>query len=279
LKHSSTRLPDAGDLFLQSWLPDQPAKAALLLVHGFGEHSGRYGHVAEHFVNSQYAVYALDHDGHGRSPGTPGFVERFSRYTDGVASLLKLVREEQPGVPAFLVGHSMGGLISASFLLEHQQEFAGCVLSGPALASDVGPPGWLLAVNRVLAKVLPKLGMLQLDATAVSRDPEVVAAYLADPLIFKGKITSRLINEMFRTMQQVTDGAPGIKLPMLIMHGEADALVSPSGSQQLFELLGSKDKTLKIYPGLYHEIFNEPEQQQVLDDMLAWLEAHRTATP
>jgi len=279
LKHSTTRLPEAGDLFVQSWLPDQPANAALLLVHGFGEHSSRYAHVAAHFVDNNYAVYALDHDGHGNSPGTPGFVERFSRYTDGVASLLKLIRAQQPGVPVFLVGHSMGGLISASFLLEHQQEFAGCVLSGPALASDVGPPGWLLAVNRVLAKVLPKLGMLQLDATAVSRDPEVVAAYLADPLIFKGKITSRLINEMFRTMQQVTDGAPGIRLPMLIMHGEADALVSPSGSRQLYELLGSTDKTLKIYPDLYHEIFNEPEQQQVLDDMLAWLEAHRTATP
>jgi alpha-beta hydrolase superfamily lysophospholipase len=279
LKHLSGRLTDAGDLFQQAWLPEQPATAALLLVHGFGEHSGRYAHVAAHFVAAGYAVYALDHDGHGNSPGTPGFVERFSRYTDGVAALLQHVREQQPGVPLFLVGHSLGGLISATFLLQHQQEFAGCVLSGPALASDAAPPAWLLAVNRVLAIMLPRLGMLKLDATAVSRDPEVVKRYLADPLVYKGKLTSRLINEMFKTMRVVTDGAPGVTLPMLIMHGEADTLVSPSGSEQLYELLGSTDKTLKIYPGLYHEIFNEPEQRQVLDDMLAWLEAHRTRTP
>lgn len=278
MKHNTGRLTDAGDLFQQSWLPQQPATAALLLVHGFGEHSDRYTHVAKYFIEHGYAVYAVDHDGHGKSPGTPGFVSHFSNYTDGVIALLQQIREEQPGIPMFLIGHSMGGLISAALLLQQQQDFAGCVLSGPALESDAGPPAWLLAVNRVLASIVPRLGMLKLDATGVSRDPEVVKKYLADPLVYKGKLTSRLINEMFRTMREVSAGAPEVTLPVLIMHGDADAIVPPSGSQQFYELLGSADKTLKMYPGLYHEIFNEPEQRQVLDDMLAWLEAHRTST-
>lgn len=263
-------------LFQQSWLPDGAAKAALILVHGFGEHSGRYEHVARYFTERGFAVYAIDHEGHGKSDGTPGHVERFSVYFDGVTRIVERARAEQGDIPLFLVGHSMGGLIAAAYLMDHQDEFAGCVLSGPALASDAAPPSWLRAINRLLSALLPKLGMIKLDATGVSRDPDVVERYLADPLVFKGKLTARLLDELLGQADAVLAHAGEIRLPILLLHGEADQLTAPSGSIALHETVASDDKTLKIYPGLFHEIFNEPEKEQVLADMYAWLDQHRT---
>lgn len=263
-------------LFQQSWLPDGAAKAALILVHGFGEHSGRYEHVARYFTERGFAVYAIDHEGHGKSDGTPGHVERFSVYFDGVTRIVERARAEQGDIPLFLVGHSMGGLIAAAYLMDHQDEFAGCVLSGPALASDAAPPSWLRSINRLLSALLPKLGMIKLDATGVSRDPDVVERYLADPLVFKGKLTARLLDELLGQADAVLAHAGEIRLPILLLHGEADQLTAPSGSIALHETVASDDKTLKIYPGLFHEIFNEPEKEQVLADMYAWLDQHRT---
>lgn len=261
-------------LFRQSWLPDGEVRAALILVHGFGEHSGRYEHVAKYFTARGFAVYTLDHEGHGKSDGTPGHVDRFSVYLDGVTELVKRARAEQGDIPLFLVGHSMGGLIAAAYLEDHQDEFAGCVLSGPALASDAAPPSWLRAINRLLSRLLPKLGMIKLDATGVSRDPDVVERYLADPLVFKGKLTARLLDELLSNADRVMAHAADIRLPILLLHGEADQLTAPSGSIALHETVGSSDKTLRIYPGLFHEIFNEPEQEKVLGDMYAWLDEH-----
>jgi len=263
-------------LFRQSWLPDGEARGVLILVHGFGEHSGRYVHVARYFTERGFAVYTIDHEGHGKSDGTPGYVDRFSVYLDGVSELVHRARAEQGSAPLFLVGHSMGGLIAAAYLEDHQDEFAGCILSGPALASDAAPSSWLRAINRLLSIVLPKLGIIRLDATGVSRDTNVVERYLADPLVFKGKLTARLVDELLGQADTVMANAGRIRLPILLLHGEADRLTAPSGSSALYEAVGSDDKTLRIYPGLFHEIFNEPEKEQVFTDMHTWLEQHRT---
>jgi len=264
----------ASDLYWQSWQPDEPPRAAVLLVHGFGEHSSRYRHVAAHLVERNVAVYAIDHSGHGRSQGVPGFVVRFEDYLDGVRALFDRIRAEQGQCPVFLVGHSMGGLISARYLLDHPSDFAGCVLSGPALEVEIAPPGWVLFINRLLAKLIPKLGMLKLDPAGVSRDEAVVADYISDPLVYKGKVSARLLSELFSNMQELMADAGRIHLPILLLHGEADVLASPEGSRSLYSLVSSTDKTLRIYPGLYHEIFNEPEQDEVLGDMSDWLIAH-----
>jgi len=270
--HSRAR--GTSHLYQQSWLPDNEARAVLLLVHGLGEHSARYEHVAEHCTRRGFAIYALDHYGHGKSDGHPGYVQKFSVYLDGVNALFEKIKQEQPGKPVFLVGHSMGGLIATTYLLENQAVFAGCVLSGPALKSDAAPPAIVLALNRLLSLLVPTAPVIQLDASAVSRDPEVVRTYMNDPLVFHGKYSSRLVSEMTATMQRTLARAADIRLPVLLMHGEEDALASPSGSRDMFENAGSEDKTLKIYPDLFHEIFNEPEQDQVLADMSDWLEAH-----
>lgn len=270
-RHSIAR--GTSRLFCQTWLPDAEARAVVLLVHGLGEHSSRYQHFAEHLTARGFAVFTLDHYGHGKSDGRMGYVERFSVYLDGVGALLSKAQDEHPQLPLFLVGHSMGGLIAATFLLENQDVFKACVLSGPALKSDQAPPALLLALVRLLSKLVPTVPMIQLDATGVSRDPAVVEAYVNDPLVYHGKLSARLIAELSETMDDTLSRANEIRIPVMLMHGDKDALTAPSGSQKMFDSVSSDDKNLKIYPGLFHEIFNEPEKDEVLSDMSTWLEA------
>lgn len=270
--HSEAR--GSSRLYQQTWEPDGETRAVVLLVHGLGEHSGRYGHVAQHLTARGFAVYALDHYGHGKSDGHPGFVERFSVYLDGLDALLKKVQAEHSSLPLFLVGHSMGGLIAATYLFANQDAFRACVLSGPALKTDQAPPALLLALNRLLSALVPTLPMIRLDASGVSRDPAVVEAYVNDPLVFHGKLSARLTAELSKTMDYALSRAAEIRIPVIFMHGEEDLLTSPSGSQEMYANVSSVDKTLKLYPGLYHEIFNEPEQDAVLADMSNWLEKH-----
>ena len=270
--HSRAR--GSSHLYQQSWLPDGDTRAAILLVHGLGEHSARYQHVARHCTDRGFAVHALDHYGHGRSNGHRGYVERFSVYLDGVAALLDKVQAQHPDTPIFLLGHSMGGLIAAAFLRERQTAFCGAVLSGPALQSDAAPSAIVMALVRLLSALVPTLPMIGLDPAGVSRDPDVVRAYVADPLVHHGKLSARLIAEMSGAMRNTLECAPEIKLPILVMHGEEDLLTATAGSVEFCARVVSDDKTLKLYAGLYHEIFNEPEKEQVLADMSDWLEAH-----
>ena len=255
-------------LHCRAWRTGDPPKAIVLLVHGYAEHLGRYEHVAARLNRSDYGVYAVDHWGHGSSDGVPGFVPAFSVYVDGVEALLEQVKTAHPGVPRILLGHSMGGLIAAA------HECAGAVLSGPAIKASQEPPALTIAIAKLLSRIAPRLGVLQLDGSLVSRDPQVVAAYLADPLVYKGKVGARLGAEMFAAMREVQANAARITLPILLLHGAQDGLTAPAGSEFLHRHVGSTDKTLKIYPGLYHEIFNEPEQQMVLGDMVAWIDRH-----
>jgi alpha-beta hydrolase superfamily lysophospholipase len=270
LRHSQAR--GTSRLYRQTWLPDGDPRAVVVLAHGLGEHSGRYASLARHCTDRGFAVCALDHHGHGKSEGLAGHVERFSVYLDGVRELVAHVREELPGLPMFMLGHSMGGLIAATFMRESQSAFRGCVLSGPALLSDAAPNAIVLWLNRLISSLAPTVPMIGLDPAGVSRDPEVVRAYVSDPLVHHGKLSARLIAELMATMGATLAAASEILLPLLIMHGEADVLTSPSGSREFYASVASVDKTLKLYPGLYHEIFNEPERDAVLADMTDWLE-------
>jgi len=195
-------------------------------------------------------------------------------YLDGVTALLQLAKSEHPELPLFLVGHSMGGLIAAAYLLEQQDAFRACVLSGPAIKTDQAPPAIVVALIRLIAALAPTAPLIKLDASGVSRDQQVVDAYMSDPLVHHGKLSARLLAEMSAAMKSTLARANEIRIPVLLMHGDADQLTAPSGSVELHEQLASNDKTLKMYPGLFHEIFNEPEQDAVLADMSNWLEAH-----
>ena len=261
------------------WLPQGDPLGIVLLVHGYAEHLGRYGHVAAPLTAAGFGVYGLDHWGHGKSGGAPGFVPAFSAYTDGVEALLDKVEEAHPGVPLFLLGHSMGGLIAALHLITHQAHYAGAILSGPAIMAAQEPSRFMIWISRLLSRIAPRLGVLQLDPGGISRDPAVVAAYLADPLVYNGKMGARLAKEMFEAMAAARAGAGAIGLPLLLLHGQEDRLTAPQGSEYLHAHVGSLDNTLRLYPGLYHEIFNEPEQREVLGDVTSWLEAHLPQGP
>ncbi len=274
MQHREASFKGAGEaeIHYQQWSPEHKPRALIVLVHGAAEHSGRYRRFAEHFVHSGYATAALDHIGHGRSEGQRGYVGNFGGYVETLDRFLRLLKQEFPDIPRVLLGHSMGGLIASCYLLQNQDDFVGCVLSGPAIKTDLEPPLWQRLLIQFFAAVAPRLGVLQLDASGVSRDPLEVRQYLDDPLVYGGKLTARKVAQLFAAMQWIQEQAADIHLPMLLMHGEADSLTSPAGSRYLYERISSEDKTLKLYPGLYHEIFNEPERAQVFADLQDWLD-------
>jgi acylglycerol lipase len=255
-------------------LPESEPKAVLLTVHGLAEHSGRYLNVVNHFVPLGYAVYGIDHLGHGKSDGTRVYVERFDDYTNTLKVYFDMIHRWQPDKPIFLVGHSMGGLISAVYLLDHQTELAGAVLSGPVVKVPSNITPVILLMGKILSALIPRFGLLGLDANGVSRDPAVVKAYVSDPLVHTGKTTARLSAEMVKAMQVVSSQAAKITLPIMIVQGSADKLVDPAGAQMLYDAVSSPDKKIRIYDGFYHEVFNEPEHDKVLRDVEIWLEAH-----
>jgi alpha-beta hydrolase superfamily lysophospholipase len=221
-----------------------------------------------------FAVYGIDHVGHGKSGGTRVYVKRFEDFTNMLKIYFDMVRNWQPEKPIFLAGHSMGGLISVAYLLDHQAELTGAVLSGPAIKVHETISSTAIFVGKVLSALVPKRGLIQLEAEGVSRDPTVVQAYVSDPLVCHGKITARLSAELVKTIRRVTAEANKITLPILILQGSADKLVDPEGAQMLYNTVSSTDKTIKIYDGLYHEVYNEPEHNQVLGEVKAWLETH-----
>ncbi|MEA2008211.1 MAG: alpha/beta hydrolase [Chloroflexota bacterium] len=259
-------------IYSQGWLPECEVKAVLLVVHGLAEHSGRYANLVNHFVPLGYAVYGLDHIGHGKSEGLRVHVEQFEDFTDTLKIYYDMIRVWHPDAPIILVGHSMGALIGAFYLLDHQDEFAGAVLSGASVKIPEDVSQAIIFVGKVLSILAPKMGLIQLEAEYVSRDPEVVAAYVNDPLVTIGKYTARLAAELLKAIERVAAQAGTIRLPLLLLQGSEDKLADPTGAQMLYDTVSSEVKTLKLYDGLYHEVYNEPEREQVFQDMEEWLE-------
>ncbi len=261
-------------IFFQCWLPENECRAVLLIVHGLAEHSGRYGNLVNYFIPLGYAVYGIDHLGHGKSEGERMYVKRFDDYTNTLKVCFNVIRDLHPRKPIFLVGHSMGGLITVVYLLDHQAELAGAVLSGPAIEIPANVTPATIFVGKILSALIPKFGLVGLEAEGVSRDPAVVQAYVSDPLVHMGKMTARLAAEMLKAMRAIGEEAARITLPILIVQGSADRLVNPLGAQMLYDAVGSADKEIKIYDGFYHEVFNEPEHDKVLREVGVWLEGH-----
>lgn len=274
MKHVDGRLKgEAGvSIYYQIWLPAAKPKAAVVVVHGLGEHSGRYRHVAEALLALDCAVYAIDHRGHGKSTGARAYVDRFSNLTKDLDQLVNKARQEQRGKPVFLLGHSLGGATSLSYAIQHQGKLDALILSGPAVALDGAPP-LIKPISRLLSLIAPKLGTFPIDPKLVSRDPAMVEAYSHDPLNCKGKVPARTLGEIVRVTDVLPAMVPVLKLPLLVMHGGDDKLAGPSGGEMVVKRASSKDKTFKRYEGLYHEIFNElPEDRaRVLSDLKNWI--------
>ena len=260
------------DVYYQGWLPDGEVMAVLFIVHGVGEYVGRYTNVVNHFVPLGYAIYGVDHIGHGKSGGEREMVESFGDYTDTLTTFYKMVTAWQPGKPVIIYGHSMGGLITSLYLLDHQADFKAAIISAAAAKVPDNINAFTITMAKILSKIAPKFGMIGLDTNYLSHDRSVVDAYNSDPQVFHGKMPVRLSAEMLRAMLRVADEFHKVTLPLFILHGSGDKLVEPAGGKLLYEKAGSKDKTLKIYEGLYHEIHNEPEREVMFKDLEEWLQ-------
>jgi lysophospholipase len=264
------------ELYWQAWLPQADPKAVVVIAHGAGEHSARYAHVGDHLAGAGYATYALDHRGHGRSHGKGANIERMALVVEDLDAFVTLAGGRHPGAKVFLLGHSMGGAISLSYALRHQDRLAGLLLSGAAAALEAATPVQLFA-GRVLSRIAPGLGVFGVDSSDVSRDPEVVRAYDQDPLVHHGKLPARTVGELAASADAFPDAIGKLTLPLLVMHGTEDRLTPPSGSAMVKDRASSADKHLELYEGLYHEILNEPERGQVLSDVTRWLDARASS--
>lgn len=263
---------DGLHLFTQAWTPANMPRAAVGLVHGYAEHSGRYAHVAEAFVERGAAVYAYDQRGYGRSEGTSAYVDAFDRYLDDLDRFLEHVSTRQPDLPLFLFGHSMGGLVVLKHTLERAPSLQGLLLSAPAIEINPDLAPLLRRLARVLGRLFPTLPTTRAPEDAISRDPEVVEEAQNDPLNYHGRVLARTGAEMLRAAQEVRGRLGELIHPFLVVHGTADMLTSPEWSKRLYEEAAASDKRIELYDGLYHETFNEPEQDEVLQDLGDWLE-------
>ncbi|MDN7931190.1 lysophospholipase [Burkholderia metallica] len=252
-----------------------PPRATIALVHGLAEHAGRYAALAARLNAAGIDVLAIDLRGHGQSPGKRAWVERFDGYLDDADAL---VAEAARGdAPLFLMGHSMGGAVAALYAIERApargHALTGLVLSSPALAPGRDMPRWMLAVSRVISRVWPTFPAIRIDAALLSRDPAVVAANRADPLVHHAAVPARTGAEILDAMARIESGRGGLRVPVLVYHGTEDKLTEPDGSRAFGARVGSPDRTLTLYEGGFHETMNDLERDRVIDALIAWIHA------
>ncbi len=280
MQHLSSSFTTADGLKLHSeaWLPESESKAVIIIAHGVAEHIGRYAHVAAYWVEHGYAVYGYDHRGHGQSDGKRGYFDSFSHPINDFARYVDLVKTTQVDKPLFLYGHSMGTLIVLAYALRADRpELHGIITTGAPLAIDDNLPNFVISAVRTINQVVPDAPLVSIDVTGMSRDPAVLATWTTDPYVNLTLLRVRTTVGMLGTVRHIRAHLPDIGVPILIMHGEGDRIVDPSGSMQLYDGVSSDDKTIKLYAELYHELVNEPERQMILNDMLNWLDEHTPA--
>lgn len=279
VNHSEHRFDGVGavPIVYDVWTPDPESgstpRGVAILAHGYAEHARRYDHVAARFAAAGLITYALDHRGHGRSGGKRVYLRDISEYTADFHTLVGIAARAHPNLPRVVVGHSMGGAIVFAYGTDRPDDYHAMVLSGPAVDAAASEPAVKVALAKLVGRLAPGLPVQDLPADAVSRDPQVVAAYEADPLVHHGRLPAGVARALIGVGETMPHRAAALTAPLLVVHGEQDRLIPVQGSRRLVECVGSTDVALKVYPGLYHEVFNEPEQVVVLDDVTAWIES------
>jgi acylglycerol lipase len=255
-----------------AWRPEgQKPRAVIVIVHGVNSHSGQYTWTIQQLVAAGFAVYALDHRGRGKSDGERFFVQNVSEYVDDLATFVQAAKAKEPGLPVYVLGHSAGGVISCTYTLDHQAEIAGLICE--SFAFQVYAPDFALAVLKGLSHVAPHAHVLKLPFEGFSRDPKVVEAMYKDPLIHHEVQPTATVAALVRADERLKKEFPLIKLPVFIMHGTADKITKPGGSQLFYDTAGSTDKTLKLYDGHVHDLLNDIGKEIVMGDIIAWLNA------
>lgn len=261
---------DGLKMYAQSWEPEKNIKAVVYLVHGLGEHSGRYAHVGGMFANAGFALAGFDLRGHGRSGGPRGHIPSFEAFMDDIAGFEKQGEERFANLPRFLYGHSLGGILVLNYVLRRKPDFKGVISTGAGLRTALEEQKGKVLMARVLGTLLPGVAIpTGLDATTISRNQDVVEAYVNDPLVHD-RMSLGFGKSMLSAIQWAFEHAPEFSLPLLIMHGTADKLGYPRGSEE-FAGLVPQDCTLKLWDGLYHELHNEPEQAEVFAFIIDWM--------
>jgi acylglycerol lipase len=263
-------------IFTRSWQPEGKARGVVVIVPGFNSHSGQYLWVGEQFAAKDLATYAIDLRGRGRSEGERYYVEKMEDYTDDVATLIRTVKSENPGVPVFLLGHSAGGVVSCIYALDHQSEIDGLICE--SFAYDLPVPGFILTLLKGLDYVAPHAHVYTLKNEHFSRDPRVVDSMNNDPLIKGESEATQTAKVMIDAARRLHEEFPLIKLPVLILHGTEDKATNPSGSQFFYDHTGSTDKTLKLYEGHYHDLLNDLDKEIVIADINDWINARVPVT-
>jgi alpha-beta hydrolase superfamily lysophospholipase len=267
---------DGLDLQAREWVPGGAKRGLVVLVHGFDDHGGRYLHVGEALAAAGFVLCSYDARGQGRSGGRWAYVDRYDQYLDDLGAFLDLATARHPDLPRFLYGHSMGGNEVLNFLLRRQPRLAGAIATGPWLELATPAPAWKLAAARLAAR-LPGAPALPtgMDPNGISRDPAVVKAYLADPCV-QGKITPRLLISVLDAGTWALDHAGHLRVPLLLLHGDADPITSHAASQRFARAAGPL-VTFRSWPGAFHELHNEPEKAEVLAAITGWLGARVSA--
>jgi alpha-beta hydrolase superfamily lysophospholipase len=270
VREETVKSGDRG-IFVRSWSPGAP-RAVVVLVHGFNSHSGYYIRTGEELAARGFAAYALDLRGRGRSDGDRFYIESMSEFVQDVATVVSLAKLRNPGLPTFLLGHSAGGVVSCLYVLEHQSELAGFICE--SFAFEVPAPDFAIAALKGLSHLAPHAHVLKLHNEDFSRDPAVVKAMNDDPLIANETQPTRTVAELARADERLRAEFSAITLPLLILHGTADKATKPSGSQTFYDAAGSDDKTIEFYQGHYHDLLNDVGHEEVLADIVEWIEAH-----
>lgn len=264
-------------LYTYLWQPVAPAKAVLVVTHGHGEYATKYTHVAEAFTAAGYAFLGYDLRGHGRSGGPRGHVPRHAAYVSDLQRVVEAAGRRFPSLPVFVLGHSLGGQIVLAYLVERQPRVRGAILSAPWLRLMFQPPAWKVTLARTLANVAPTFTQATglSDAVKMTHDEELRAAYPDQPLAH-GWMSARLGMEALARGEDLFTRAGEVRAPVLLLHGGEDGVFAAASSEAFFQHLGAADKTLRLYPGLYHEILNEVSRAEVFADIIAWLGARLT---
>lgn len=258
-------------LYYQFWIPEQ-ACATVLLLHGYGDHSGRYANVATALAGRGYAVWVCDLRGYGHSAGKRAQVSHFQDYVDDLSAFVQFVRRQDAPDPFYLLGNSMGSLVALRYAVDHQAELAGLILTSPAFRLDDGVFPLLKMVSPLASMLTPALAVMPVDLSLLNRDPVMVSAYKEDPLNYQGRLHARLGYEMNLTARAVQQYARRVTLPFLLVVGEADRISNPQAAYEMFEAAASPDKTLKRYPGLYHDVLHEPEYPAIVAMIAEWID-------
>jgi alpha-beta hydrolase superfamily lysophospholipase len=271
MKEETLKGADGVSIFIRSWQPAGSSRAIVAMVPGFNSHSGYFKWVGEQFAANGLAAYAVDLRGRGESEGERFYINNISEYISDVDLMVQTAKSRQPGLPLFLLGHSAGGVISCVYTLEHQEELTGLICE--SFAFQVPAPDIALAAFKGLSHLAPHAHLFKLNNEHFSRDPEVVEAMNNDPLIANESQSVEMVAEMVRADERLKREFPLIKLPVFIIHGTSDNVTKYEGSQFFYDTVGSKDKTLGLYEGHYHDLLNDLGKERVINDIQDWLDA------